>query len=457
MSILTLAFRNVRKSFRDYGIYFLTVMLGVAMFYIFNSIGSQSVMMELDKKLSSALVGIGKTMDALSFFVAAILGFLILYANAFLIRRRKKELGLYTMLGMRKSRISAILTCETILTGILSLAVGLALGVFLSQGMALVTAKLLGVNVTRFAFVFSEEALVKSIRYFAVSFLIVIAFNVINVNLNKILDLIYADKKNARLIKLPLWISVVVFALSLTALAVAYRLILTSGIVGFFTGSNTRAFYASLILGVTGTFLFFFSLSGFFLKLISRIKGIYFNKLNMFTLKQLNSKIHTAWVSMSFVCLMLFLAISALSVGSSLATAIRAYRSDEITTSVAVAYMTTYLGIVFLISCASVLAIAQLSEANDNQARYRLLSQLGAGHKMLAGSVFRQVCIYFAAPLILAAAHAIVGIKVMSVLVEALGDLNIFAMSLTAGGAVVLIYGGYFLVTYFSAKKMILQ
>ncbi|MDR2359977.1 MAG: FtsX-like permease family protein [Oscillospiraceae bacterium] len=457
MNVFTLAVRNVRKSFKDYGIYFLTVALGVAIFYVFNSIASQSVMMEIDKQLYDSLKGISTVMDMLSFLVAAIFGFLILYANAFILRRRKNELGLYTILGMSKIKISAVLTCETLLVGVISLAAGLALGVCLSQGMALVTAKLLGVSVVRFAFVFSGDAMAKSIRCFAIAFLIVILFSVVNLNTRKLLDLLYADKKNAQLLKLPLWVSAAVFMVSVSSIATAYYLVLNTGLVNFFTGSATAAFCGSIVLGTAGTFMFFFSLSGFLLKLISKLNGIYFKRLNMFTLKQLNRKIHTAWVSMSFVCLMLFMAISAISVGSSLAAAIRAYRADELTTSIAVSYTTTYLGIVFLISCAVVLTIAQLSEASDNHTRYRLLSKLGADHKALAGSVFQQVSIYFAAPLMLAVIHSVVGIKAMSIFAEALGSRNIFAMSLTSGGAIVLIYGGYFLVTYFNAKKIALR
>ncbi|MDR0570473.1 MAG: ABC transporter permease [Clostridiales Family XIII bacterium] len=457
MSAFSVAIRNVRKSFKDYGIYFLTVMLGVALFYIFNSIGSQSVMMDLSQNAVMSLMGIETIMDYLSVFVAAIMAFLILYANAFLIRRRKKEMGLYMVLGMKKFRISSILVWETFLVGLLSLAVGLAVGIFLSQGMALVTARMFGVSVTRFAFAFSAAALLKCVRYFGLSFLAVILFNVVNLNRQRLLDLLHADRKTARVARLPFWASVPLFAVSAAMLLYAYRLVLTTGIAGFILEGGQSALTRAVLLGTAGTFLFFFSLSGFSLKLVSRVKGVYFKNLNMFTLKQLDSKFHAAWASMSFVCLMLFLALSAISVGTSLSMAIREYSAAETAASVAVAYMATYIGIVFLISCASVLAIAQLSEASDNQSRYALLSKLGASPKMLSGSALRQILAYFVAPLALAAAHSLVAVKVMGALVEALASLNIFATSLVTGGAVALFYGGYFLMTYRSARRMALR
>ncbi|MDR3072649.1 MAG: FtsX-like permease family protein [Clostridiales Family XIII bacterium] len=454
MNIFTLAFRNVRKSFRDYGIYFLTIMIGVALFYIFNSLESQSVMMDLTQDSRLALLGISQDMNMLSGFVAAILGFLIVYANAFLIRRRKKELGIYMLLGMKKGKISAVLLVETFLVGLVSLAIGILLGVFLSQGMALITAKLFSVSVSHFAFVFSADAARTSVLDFGVAFVVVVLFNVININRQKLLNLINAEKRTQQFHKIPMAVSILLFILSAIMLGVAYHIMLTNGFAGFFDESKRVMQLISVILGVVGTMLFFFSLSGFLLRLISKIKGVYFKGLNIFTLKQLSSKMHTAFLSQTFVCLMLFLSISGISVGNALSSALRD-NPRETTASIGIAYMSFYIGMVFLLTCASVLAITQLSEASDNQARYKLLGKLGAPAKMLSKSLFTQILVYFLLPLVLAIAHSFVGIKVMCMLIDLLGDLNIFATSITAGGMLVLLYGGYFLVTYLNARKMI--
>jgi putative ABC transport system permease protein len=158
---------------------------------------------------------------------------------------------------------------------------------------------------------------------------------------------------------------------------------------------------------------------------------------------------------MSFVCLMLFLAITAVSSGSSIAAGIRnSYGANEMGTATAVSYVASYVGIIFIVACASVLAIAQLSEASDNRERYALLSKLGAGERLIKGAIFKQVLIYFAAPLILAIAHSIVGVSLLSEVVEALADMDTLAMSLVAGLAILLVYGGYCLMTYANAKKM---
>ena len=337
----------------------------------------------------------------------------------------------------------------------MSKAFGIALGVFLSHGMALFTAKLFGFSVKRFTFVFSQAAALKSIWCFGLAFLTVMLFQTVNLNRQKLLDLIYADKKTGNFHQLPLWISVTLFCLSLGMLAVAYYLILTAGIVGASQEGKEHYQTISIFLGMAGTFLFFFSLSGFLLKLISTMPKLYYKSLNIFTLKQINSKIHTAYISMSFVCLMLFLAISDIAVGTSLAAAIREYDIQETAASAGLSYMAFYIGVVFLLTCASVLAISQLAQASDGRSRYELLAKLGAGEAMLSGSLLKQILIYFSIPLTLATAHSIVAIIVMSKLVLLYGQIDIFSMSLTCALAVVVIYGGYLAITYQCARKML--
>lgn len=125
MMLFKLSVKNIRKSIKDYAIYFLTLILGVAIFYMFNSLDSQEAML---KASSSTLDIVGMLIDLISgvsVFVAIVLGFLIVYANNFLIKRRKKEFGLYMTLGMGKWQISRILVFETIFIGLFSLVIGI--------------------------------------------------------------------------------------------------------------------------------------------------------------------------------------------------------------------------------------------------------------------------------------------------------------------------------------------
>jgi putative ABC transport system permease protein len=318
MTLLKLAFNNVRKSFRDFTVYFLTLTLGVSIFYIFNSIEGQQAVMSLTSGQANALKSLNTIMSNFSIFIAVILGFLIIYANRYLIKRRKQEFGIYMTLGMGRGRISWILVLETIFVGLIALVAGSVLGILLSQAMALLTAKLLGAGIASFEFIFSLEALKESVLYFGLTFGLVMIFNVIMVRRQKLIDLIYASRRNERFKTPRLTVSVLIFLVALACLGVSYFVIISQGLLSLTSMS------ISIGLGVVGTFLFFFSLSGFFLKLVQQIKSVYLRGLNMFVLRQINSKINTMYVSITLVCLMLFASICTLSSGMGLARAVTA-------------------------------------------------------------------------------------------------------------------------------------
>lgn len=305
-----LAFRNVRKSLRDYLLYFLTLSFAVCIFYVFNSIEAQSVMIKISTSEKEILKTLTQLMSIVSVFVSIILGFLIVSANHFLIRRRKKELGIYLLLGMKKNKVSRILVIETLLIGVISLGAGLFAGVFASQWLSIFTAKIFQADMTGYRFVFSSGAFLKTLIYFGVIFLVVIAASTFAVSRNKLIDLFSAQSKNEKpAVKHPA-ITIILFVLSVICLGVAYQQVLKNGIMAF-----DWILLREVILGAVGTFLFFASLSGFFLKLLQRIQGYYFKDLNFFILRQINSRINSAHISISFVCLMLFCTIGILSTG----------------------------------------------------------------------------------------------------------------------------------------------
>ncbi|MGX5529004.1 ABC transporter permease [Bacillus toyonensis] len=307
-----IAVSNVKKSFKDYAIYFLTLTLAVCIFYSFNSIESQKALTELKYSGSSYIKTLTSTLAGISVFVSIILGSLILYASNFLIKKRKKELGIYMTLGMGKRRISSILVTETIIVGAISLISGLILGIVVSQALSSLTLKLFDLPMNEYKFAVSTGAIGKTILYFGIMFLLVIIFNVFVISKYKIIDLIIASKKNEEVkFKNPI-IHLMVFILCVISLGYAYKTILK---IGF--RIDNPMFLLAIILGILGTVLFFFSLSGFILYIVKKNKKIYLKELNIFIIKQINSKVNTNFLSMSLICLMLFLTIGILSTGIS--------------------------------------------------------------------------------------------------------------------------------------------
>ena len=307
--LFKLSIKNMKKSFKDYAIYFLTLVLGVAIFYMFNSLDSQEAMLQVSSSTRDIIKLMVSMLGYVSVFVAVVLGLLIVYANNFLINRRKKEFGIYMTLGMGKRQISKIILMETILVGIMSLIVGLIIGVFASQFMSILVAKMFEADMSKFQFVFSKYACIKTCIYFAVMYVAVMFFNTFKVSRYKLINLLNASKKNENVkIKNPI-ICILVFLGAVVILGYAYWKV--TGDVSSLTTADK--ILPPILMGIIGTVAVFWSLSGFIIQIVQKMKNIYFKNTNMFVLRQINNKINTTIVSMSVICLMLFMTISILS------------------------------------------------------------------------------------------------------------------------------------------------
>ena len=683
MMLFKLSIKNITKSIKDYAIYFFTLVLGVAIFYVFNAIDSQTVMLNVSSSTSEIIRLMTTILGGVSVFVSFILGFLIIYASRFLIKRRNKEFGIYLTLGMSKRKISLILFFETLIIGVISLGVGLALGIVLSQLMSILVANMFEVDLTKFQFTFSSSAALKTLLYFSIMYLIVMIFNTIIVNKCKLIDLLHGNKKSEKVkLKNPI-ICTIVFIIAVIALSYAYYLVTD----GFGTSPLMNTISGILIpiaLGCISTFLIFWSLSGLILKIVMHLKKYYYKGLNSFTIRQISSKINTTVFSMTIICLMLFFTIcifsSALSIKNSLSgnlkdlapvdiqfsklqqlsdeeeesfskdiiedynttvkdtlqrldvykylkevVDINTYRVEEITlkdsfgdqieqigkdypllayqdketliklsdynrlaklynkkeltlkdneyviianykmmadirnialknntkltinsknyypkyqecqdgiielsgsatntgviilpdnalegihpyknilaanyqadtkeekenvedivntiinnhfnkdtllsyntkidiyeSSIGLGAMVTfvglYLGIIFLISSAAILALKELSESTDNKERFNMLRKIGTDDKMINKALFNQIAVFFLFPLLLAIIHSIFGIEFANYILKTMGTESLLSSIILTAVFLVVIYGGYFLVTYYCSKTII--
>ena len=676
MMLFKLSIKNISKSIKDYTIYFFTLILGVAIFYVFNAIDDQTIMLNVSSSTYEIIKLLTQVLSGVSVFVSFILASLIIYASRFLIKRRNKEFGIYLTLGMSKRKISLILFFETLIIGIASLALGLGIGVSLSQLMSIVVANMFEANLTKFTFIFSKSACLKTLLYFSIMYLVVMIFNTINISKCKLIDLIHANKKSEKIkLKNP-YLCTIIFILSCILLGYAYY-----EVTGNISTFNNYKIYSSIAFGALATFFIFWSLSGLLLRIFMSLKKVYYKGLNSFTLRQFSSKINTTVFSTTIICLMLFITIcvlsSALSMKNSLnknlttfaphdiefaqtipdpnneeisdirkANAklslaevltkngldiqetfqnityfslyyddtvnlketlgsyfetvkksypylrydtpvilmknsdynniaesfnlekvtlkkheyvvvgnykemlniknealkrnikitinnqeytpkyqkaiygfyemgsqetetgfivlpdetlndkqkfrnqmIADYKDDSNTTEeklnsiiendtfyldygityntkkdireasiglgALVTFLGLYLGIIFLISCAAILALKELSESSDNVQKFNMLRKLGVDEKMINKTLFTQIGIFFMFPLILAIIHSIFGIMFCNTILKAMGiSFNLKAAILTSS-LIVFIYGGYFLVTYFCSKNII--
>lgn len=633
-----LAVKNAKNAFKDSIIYFITLVLGVSIFYIFNSIYAQEKIMSSVEYAQESLKAIGEAMSYVSVAVAVILAFLVVYANNFFIKRRKKEFGIYLTLGLSGRQVTFILIVETVIMGIVALGIGIVLGILGSQLMSIFTAKMFEINMSSLTFIIAYKAIWKSILYFAVIFLLAMAINVFTIGRLKLIDLLYGKSKSERLKIKNTKISMVLLVTSLALLWFAYYEILDYGF------AYPKKMMLSIISGSLGTFLFFVSISSMLMVFVKAREKTYFRGLNMFTFRQLGSRINTNVISITVVCIALLLVMGIFSTGYTIQESVselakhenlydvsafvdtteptdkkldkaiqnrkkinkavvklsefnrllklrgeksielrknetlivssnstfkevakafidknkkvklgqnsfvpmkkikemslantsdvhgafvvndefiwknavpssefvniktgdkkiseqikrlfvdkgrglkgdREIETDEngyiiaggikanfrvhgietreetlvgaVSVKAIIAFMSIYMGITFMIACASILSIQQLSEVDDNKHRYGLLEKIGADKKLLNKALFRQIVFYFALPLTLALVHAVVGLIAVNRILEDIGILGMKNGLFTTGVFVIIIYSIYFIFTYIGSKKII--
>lgn len=676
--LFKLSLKNIRKSFKDYAIYFFTLILGVAIFYVFNAIESQTVLLDATSSTAQIIKLMTNMLSGVSVFVSFILGFLIIYASRFLIKRRNKEFGIYLTLGMSKRKISMILFIETIMIGLISLVIGLGIGIVLSQLMSILVANMFEADMTNFSFILSKNACIKCFIYFGIMYLLVMVFNTINIGKCKLIDLLHGNKKSEKIkLKNPL-LCTIIFIISASVLGFAYYMV-TGGINT--TLDSEDKIFIPIIMGIVSTFFIFWSLSGLILKIVMKNKRLYYKELNSFTLRQISSKINTTVFSMTIICLMLFVTICVLSSSLSIKNSMTAnleelspvdieitkmvsveteneaivadksltiietlennnfdvsnklkdivhfnvYETEELTledtlgdnlkqvlekhkylrynkpeniirisdynkiakafgkeqyhlkeneymviadfdsmikirniplksgvpislnhikyypkykeckdgfieissnhindgifivpdeavlsldlngkgmianfnteskekakkineelhqfaektwditsyttintkldiaeSSIGLGALVTfiglYLGIIFLISSAAILALKELSESSDNKERFRMLRKIGTDEKLIHKALFRQIAIFFMFPLVIAIIHSIFGIMFCNYILETFGNEQLLPSIIMTSIFIIIIYGGYFLITYFCSKNIL--
>lgn len=312
-----LSLRNIQRSFKDYTIYFFTLILGIAVFYMFNSIEDQTIMMQVSSVTQDVIKMMITILSGVSILVSLILGFLIIYATRFLMKRRHKEFAVYMTLGMSKHQISMIILCETILIGLISLIFGLIIGIALSQLMSIFVAGMFEADMTDFEFVFSKAAMLKTILYFAIIYVIVMIFNVFFISKQELITLLTSHCRNENIKMKNIGVCFIVFVIAIGMLVYAYYLV-TAGVK---TLSDSTVLIP-IGLGMIATFMIFYSVSGFALKIFMAKKSTYYKNLNVFTMRQFSSQMNTTVFSMGIICLMLFMTICVLSSSLSFKNAI---------------------------------------------------------------------------------------------------------------------------------------
>ena len=316
-----LAWGNVRRAGRDYLVYLLTLTLGVTVFYAFNTISMQVDIAGIDEEGLAQVMG--SILSDLTYFLAGVMAFLMVYANNFIMKRRKKEFGLYQVLGMGRGRVATIMALETVIVSVVAFVAGIVLGVGLSQLMTFFTASLYKTQIANFHFFFSVHAFNLTLVYMLVMFVLTLLLNLRAVRRTKLIELMGAERRNESIKTRNPWIAIAIFAVGVVLVGVAYYRLLRDGFP--LTATDSKLQEAMSQFGITtamvtvGTFALFWGLSGMLIKLLQSLRSVYWRGLNMFTVRQLAAKVNTVCFSMGVIAMLLFLAITSVTCGMSIA------------------------------------------------------------------------------------------------------------------------------------------
>ena len=316
-----LAWGNVRRAGRDYLVYLLTLTLGVTVFYAFNTVSMQVDIAGIDEEGLAQVMG--SMLGDLTYFLAGVMAFLMVYANNFIMKRRKKAFGLYQVLGMGRGRVATIMALETVIVSVVAFVAGIVLGVGLSQLMTFFTASLFKTQIANFHFFFSVHAFNLTLACMLVMFVLTLLLNLRAVRRTKLIELMGAERRNESIKTRNPWIAIAIFAVGVVLVGVAYYRLLRDGFP--LTATDSKLQEAMNQFGITtamvtvGTFALFWGLSGMLIKLLQSLRGVYWRGLNMFTVRQLAAKVNTVCFSMGVIAMLLFLAITSVTCGMSIA------------------------------------------------------------------------------------------------------------------------------------------
>ena len=292
-----LSFRNAKRQAKDYCIYFITVIISVALMFSFNSIATSNDISEL----SSYMAFFSKAISGISILIVLVMAWLINYCMRFMLEKRSKEFGTYQILGIEKKSISNIFTLENIMIGGIAFIIGIALGTFIYQILTSIIMNLFN-QPYQIEISFNIKAVGMTAIYFFGIFALVLLNCRRKIKKTKVYDLLYASKKNENNIIKNAKGNVILFTLSI-ALLVGAILINNNE---FANASNMvgRNIFIAIIMLIVGIYLFYISISSFIVKRYLKNKSRKYKKDNMFLYRNLTSKINTMSLSLGTIALM---------------------------------------------------------------------------------------------------------------------------------------------------------
>lgn len=292
-----LSVRNAKRQAKDYIIYFITVIISVALMFSFNSIAVSGDISEL----STYMKNFGKAILGISVIIIFVMAWLINYTMKFMLEKRSKEFGTYQILGIEKKDISNMFTLENILIGSLAFVLGVGAGLFLNQILTSIIMNLFN-QPYQIQIIFDIKAVGLTALYFFGIFVLVLLNCRRKIKKTKVYNLLYADKKNENNVIKKSKGNIIVFITSLVLLLLAY--FINDREFSNMSNMTGRNIFIALVMLIVGIYLFYISISSFIVKRYLQNKSRKYKKSNMFLYRNLTSKINTMSITMGTIALM---------------------------------------------------------------------------------------------------------------------------------------------------------
>lgn len=285
-----LAFSNMKKSRRTYLPYLLTCIITVMLFYIMNSLAVNRGLNEMRRAGSLKMI-----MGWATVIVAIFAVIFLFYTNSFLVRQRKKEFGLYQVLGMDKRNLAKMMTWETVFTAAVSLAAGLLGGIMFGKLMFLLLLKLIH-NGVPLAFAVEGKAIVNTLILFLCIFLASLLFNLLQIQTASPIQLLHGGRQGEKEPKAKWFIALI----GLICLGIGYYIALT-------TEGPLQAitqFFIAVLLVIAGTYLLFTAGSIVLFKALRKNKKFYYNPRHFISVSGMIYRMKQNAVGLSNICIL---------------------------------------------------------------------------------------------------------------------------------------------------------
>lgn len=306
MTLFSIAIRNVKNNFYNYFLYFASMIFSIMIYYTFTSIQYNEQVLQI----AGASQKVAVALNASSIVIAIFSAIFIWYSNSFFTRRRKKEIGLYSLMGVKKKQIARMLFYENTVIGVLALGAGILIGSLLSKFFAMLLVRLMGFNaIVRFAII--PKAILNTIIVFAILFLVTSVHGYTIIYRFKLVELFRAEKTSEREPKTSLITSI----LSIILIGGGYWFYLNGLNI---TNNFLTIIFVTLAAVIIGTYLLFSSLVVYIIKLSKRNRSKYFRGINMIGTSQLLYRIKSHSRTLATIAILSASTLTALSVITSM-------------------------------------------------------------------------------------------------------------------------------------------